>query len=73
MDHTKHINYCLKITLLHFDLKFEDCLTNSKTSFVSQDVRPNGSFAVPELRSFPVWIWNTVVLINKDCKNTNQF
>ena len=35
-----------KITLLHFDLKFEDRLTNSKTSFVSQDVRPNGSFAV---------------------------
>ena len=32
----------LKITLLHFDWKFEHRLTNSKTSFV----RPNGSFAV---------------------------
>ena len=46
MESYQHINYGLKITLIHFDLKFEDRLTNSKTSFVSQDVRPNGSFVV---------------------------
>ena len=32
-DHTKHINYCLKITLLHFDLKFEDRLMNFNKKF----------------------------------------
>ena len=60
MDHTKHINYCLKVTLLHFEMKFEDLkvillhfemkfedrLPNSIISFVLQDFRPNGSFAV---------------------------